>query len=247
MEEILIGREEASSQLAVITDRGAFKLRGNALVPLTVSRVRPNESRGHCMLTITDNGRAILSNMNPQNVTYVNGRPITSVEVDEDSMVQLGPELYVMNIKQILQKIGYKKPYAINHLQRVWRNYEQAMLDLQLEQSKLQNKRGLQSIFSMSGMLVVFLPDHLFGEDNGWIIMAIRIIGVVSALSLALYFYFKGRNPKNSFVMKKYEMENKLKGEYICPHCNNFLGMHTYESLRNAGVCPACKCKLQEM
>lgn len=61
--------------------------------------------------------------MNPQNVTYVDGEEIVdSVKIDIHSIIELGVDQYRINIKKLLNKIGYIPPVSIKHLKGFGRN-----------------------------------------------------------------------------------------------------------------------------
>ena len=78
-QEILIGRDAESNKLKItVAGRSALQ----ADVPMSVSRE-------HCVIYKNDDGTAAITNLNPRNVTYVNGIPVAQKEISADDVVEL--------------------------------------------------------------------------------------------------------------------------------------------------------------
>ena len=236
--EIIIGRDSNSNKLALLVD-GKRGIDSSVILPLCVSRLKPEENLGHCCISIRkDNIRII--NMNPQNVTYVDGEEIVdSVKIDIHSIIELGVDQYRINIKKLLNKIGYIPPVSIKHLKRIWEKYDRAILKLQVEQQKAANQQKLQGLISQASVLCVIIPSVIPSIPIPGIV---RVILVIGAMALGIYFYIKGTKTEESFVVKKREIDERFKDDYVCPKCGYFLRFTPYENLTYKKNCPNPDC-----
>lgn len=236
--EIIIGRDSNSNKLALLVD-GKRGVDSSVILPLCVSRLKPEENLGHCCISIRkDNIRII--NMNPQNVTYVDGEEIVdSVKIDIHSIIELGVDQYRINIKKLLKKIGYIPPVSIKHLKRIWEKYDRAILKLQVEQQKAANQQKLQGLISQASVLCVIIPSVIPSIPIPGIV---RVILVIGAMALGIYFYIKGTKTEESFVVKKREIDERFKDDYVCPKCGYFFGFTPYENLTYKKKCPNPDC-----
>ncbi len=236
--EIIIGRDSNSNKLALLVD-GKRGVDSSVILPLCVSRLKPEENLGHCCISIRkDNIRII--NMNPQNVTYVDGEEIVdSVKIDIHSIIELGVDQYRINIKKLLKKIGYIPPVSIKHLKRIWEKYDRAILKLQVEQQKAANQQKLQGLISQASVLCVIIPSVIPSIPIPGIV---RVILVIGAMALGIYFYIKGTKTEESFVVKKREIDERFKDDYVCPKCGYFFGFTPYENLTYKKNCPNPDC-----
>lgn len=236
--EIIIGRDSNSNKLALLVD-GKRGVDSSVILPLCVSRLKPEENLGHCCISIRkDNIRII--NMNPQNVTYVDGEEIVdSVKIDIHSIIELGVDQYRINIKKLLKKIGYVPPVSIKHLKRIWEKYDRAILKLQVEQQKAANQQKLQGLISQASVLCVIIPSVIPSIPIPGIV---RVILVIGAMALGIYFYIKGTKTEESFVVKKREIDERFKDDYVCPKCGYFFGFTPYENLTYKKNCPNPDC-----
>lgn len=249
---LYIGREEQTSRLAAYINPQKGTLL-DVQVPQSVSRWKPHELTAHCKLEIYRDGSLKLFNLNPNNLTAVDGQRIERAWIDATSTVQLGFEGYQLPLQMLLKKIGYKPAFRIDHLQVIYQDYQDKMVEMQLEQTKEASRQRLAGICSSLGMLVMLIPfENLVGykSDGGMgLPMIIRMVLLVIALVLSVSFYLKSRNPANSAVMKRMEINNWLKAHYRCPNpeCGQPFGASTeYQRLKAMGQCPYCKCKLTE-
>ena len=157
---ILIGKEPEKGRLLISTSVNGktvnATLRDPGSVPSCVSRCRPAEGIAHCKIVLSDNGDMVLTNMKPENVTYVNGREIISKKITSDAAVSLGKLKYPINIKEILsivnrpagQPAGVQpsqkvNEYSIRPLKAVWDTYHDEMFNLQKRQKNQALVKGL--------------------------------------------------------------------------------------------------------
>lgn len=241
--ELLIGREPQGHQLMVVADGKPYRIDVGNSVPNSVSRFNPADGTAHCRIVISTNGIR-LENLNEMNVTYVNGEQVESCKVSQASVIELGEDQYRLNLPKLLKLIGYQPTYSIKHLRRVWERYDKALLRLQLDDKKKQNQQKLQGIVSQVSMLCFIIPSVMpTFPIPPWL----RAVLVVGALGMGVYFYMKGNQTDDSFIVKKRELDEQFKEDYVCPNpkCKSFLGFTSYDSLKSKKKCGSCNCNYQ--
>lgn len=186
--EIIIGREEGARRLHCMVDGREFNIGPAGMVPLSVSRK-------HCRITI-NSGHINIENLNLQNETYVDGNQVFSKALTVSSRVQLGKDRFLLPLRQILQLVnGVSAPmdgqpakevptFSLRPLKAVWSEYEQQVLDIQNKVSQKANQQRLQGILSLLGVCVGLIPG---------INVAVRVVIVLGALLLAVYFFCRGK------------------------------------------------------
>ena len=236
--EIIIGRDPDTSCFAFLVD-GKKAKDSTLTMPNSVSRLKADERTGHCRLSVKGDSMKI-TNLNPHNSTYVDGEEIVSKTIDTHNIVELGADQYRINIKKLLKDIGYVPPVSIKHLKKVWERYDRALLKLQVEQQKSANQQKLQGLISQASVLCVIIPSVIPSIP---IPGMVRVMLVVGALALGVYFYIKGNKIENSFVVKKRELDDEFRDDYVCPQCGYFFGFTSYDSLGYKPNCPGCNCR----
>lgn len=189
--EIIIGREEGARRLHCMVDGREFNIGPAGMVPLSVSRK-------HCRITI-NGGHINIENLNLQNETYVDGNQVFSKALTVSSRVQLGKDRFLLPLRQILQLVnGVSVPmggqpakevptFSLRPLKAVWSEYEQQVLDIQNKVSQKANQQRLQGILSLLGVCVGLVPG---------INVAVRVVIVLGALLLAVYFFCRVKTRK---------------------------------------------------
>lgn len=184
--EIIIGREEGARRLHCIVGGREFNIGQAGAVPLSVSR-------RHCKISVNGSNISI-ENIKAQNVTFVDGNQVVSKGITSNSRVQLGEERFLVPLQQILQLAGVSAAngvdpqkeaptFSLKPMKAVWEEYDNRRMKIQNDAAKSANKQRLQGLFSMFGMCLGFIP----GIDP-----TIRIIIIVAALSIGIYFFIKG-------------------------------------------------------
>lgn len=192
--EIIIGREEGVRRLHCVADGREFNVGQAGCVPASVSR-------RHCKITINGSNMSI-ENLKPQNITFVNDSQIFSKGITATSKVQLGNEKYTIPLQQIIQLAAGKSPvggetpptFTLKPLKNIWDEYANRKLEIQEAAAKSANMSRLQGILSMCGMCIGFIP----GIDQ-----TLRIVIIVAALLVAVYFFVQG--------MSKDSVQDRLK------------------------------------
>lgn len=108
-------------------------------------------------------------------------------------------------------------------MKRVWERYDRALLKLQVEQQKAANQQKLQGLISQASVLCVIIPSVIPSIP---IPGMIRVLLVIIALLLGVYFYIKGTKTDESFVIKKRELDERFKDDYVCPKCGYFSDLY---------------------
>ena len=88
MQVVLIGRDGTNDTLKISTNGKS----------VNGPKVTKTMSREHCKLTINDDGTATIENINPRNVTFVNGQPVMSKVISGTDVVELGGDRYKLDL-----------------------------------------------------------------------------------------------------------------------------------------------------
>ena len=232
--EIIIGREEGARRLHCVAGGREFNIGAAGSVPLSVSRQ-------HCKVTV--NGSDItIENIKVQNITFVDGNQIVSKTISATSKVQLGEERFLIPLQQILQlatggKVGAPEvpTFSLKPLKSVWEEYDRRKMEIQNHAAKSANKQRLQGILSMLGMCVGFIP----GIDQ-----TVRIVIIVAALAIAIYFFIKG-SMNETVQQQLHDLDEEFAKKYKCPNpkCGKPFGNVPYRNLEYNKQCFACGCK----
>lgn len=239
--EIIIGREEGARRLHCVADGREFNVGQAGCVPTTVSRK-------HCRLTVV--GESItIENLREQNITYVDGNQVFRKAITINSKVQLGCEHYSVPLQQVLQlatgKVQspaspggnkHEQTFSLRPLKNVWEEYDQRKLDIQERAAKKANQQRIQGIVSMCGMALGLLPI-----DSEY-----RIVCVIAALLLGIYFFIQGNN--SATVQRQlHDLDEEYARKYKCPNpaCGKPFGSIPYRQIEYNRQCLACGCKYE--
>lgn len=237
--EIIIGREEGARRLHCVADGRAFNIGSAGSVPTSVSRQ-------HCKLVVNGDNITI-ENLKVQNVTFVDGNQVFSKAIAATSRVQLGEERFTIPLQQIIS-LAMGKPqtaaqplqpivptFSLKPLKKVWEEYDERKMAITEEAAKMANRQRLQGILSLLGMCIGFIP----GIDQTF-----RIIIIVAALGIAVYFFMKGQT--GDTVQKKiHDLDDEFAKKYKCPNpkCGRPFGAIPYRQIEFNKSCLACGCK----
>lgn len=227
--EMTIGRDAATSALNIVVDNIPHPFGAPNSVPKSVSRQ-------HCTLSINDDGTMRINNLNPNNLTYVNGVAVISKIITRDDKVELGTDHFVLNwewIEQAMPKVADIRP-----LQTVWENYNKSTRELAQSTQRFQVIRGIVPVFTMSAVLI----GYISGGRGG---VFYFIYGLVIALTII--FSYKAWKDIAKNDLRREEIKDRFTHDYCCPQCGYFFGFTDYHILsRNMDNCPKCKTKLQK-
>lgn len=236
--EIIIGREEGARRLHCIAGGREFNIGQAGTVPLSVSR-------RHCKISVNGSNVSI-ENIKEQNVTFVDGNQIFSKGITQSSHIQLGEDKYPVPLQQILQLVGastvnggdFSKElptFSLKPMKTVWEEYDCRRMKIQNDAAKSANKQRLQGILSMLGMCLGFIP----GLDP-----AIRIVIIIAALSIAVYFFVRG-SIGTTVQQQLHDLDDEYAKKYKCPNpaCGRPFGAIPYRNIEYNKQCLACGCK----
>lgn len=234
--ELIIGRESGASRLRISVNSQDHFLGNANSVPKSVSRQ-------HCKLVTDGKGNCVIYNSKPENVTYVNGVQVDTKHIAMKDRIELGTDRYYLNIEAILKALDgtVPKSYSIRHLQKVWDDFHDAKLQIQIKEKKSAAIRSITGVFSMSAIFCGFIP----GIAD---IPALRVVLYSAGLLLAVYFFVV--TYRSSSELPKYldNMDKKFHQDYVCPNpeCHHFMGYQQYDDIKKTPGCPYCKSKYTE-
>ena len=221
--DITIGRDGATSGLSITTGQNTSVVGAPQSVPLSVSRK-------HCTITINNDGTMRIKNINPQNVTYVNGTKVMSMAINRGDRIELGQERYLLDWNTV--NAGLPKVADIRPLRQVWENYTNNNKEITQSTQRFQVLRSLVPLLTMAAVLIGYISG---GRGEVFYIL----YGLVLILTIFLDI---GNNDE-----QREKIKDQFTHDYCCPECGYFFGFTDYNILtRNMDYCPKCKTKLQK-
>lgn len=230
---ILIGKEPVNGRLLIaIQGNGKSAAIGSPnSVPSCVSRCKPAEGVAHAKIEVDQSGNMILTNIKPQNVTYVNGSEIASKRISINNMVELGKDRYriglpvVIDVAKKIAATPGPETYNISHLERIWNDYETEIDRIVKQQQDVAKKRMLPiMVGSLSGVASPLLATLVA-------VNTLYITVPVAAISFGLYFI--NYHKKDTSYEDRKTATERLTERYVCPNCHRFLGNISYKLLKN--------------
>ncbi len=266
---ILIGKEPGAGRLVIAIEGGKVAAVGSpGSVPASVSRCKAAEGKAHARLSIDNLGEIRVTNLKPENFTFVNGAEIVTKRVAQDSVIELGTDRFKVPVSLILKSArnlvdpdsagGTSQPTAgtgptaaVNSGAKMEKKVETFNIS-HLEgvwKSYKESLRRMQEkqkkinlIRSGCGIFTMCaMPCIFFIGEWGYALTAIGVIGNI--------YSFVGMKNDNTAEDREYYME-WLQDNYVCPNpaCNKFLGNLSYKLLKkqHSMHCPYCKCNFTE-
>lgn len=250
---INVGRESGTDSLLVyLSINGkvkAFQIGNPGSVPKSVSRAIPNQNKAHLSIKIDGNGNIIVSNLKPENVTFINGSQIVSKKISDIDNIELGTDRYPLPLQELLVKVSKlatdtsrqtPETFNISHLERIWDEYHEGELEISDKQHKLGLKQRLPFFFTLgAGALTSVAWSLGWGEWIKVVSICLTAIGLI----LSIYFFIESSkfNPRRETDKLREDFQNR----YVCPNpkCGRFLGNYKYSMMKNQYKmqCPFCK------
>lgn len=232
--ELILGRESSAARLHIIVNN-QDRFYGNA------NSVPHSVSRQHCKITIDGQGGYTVTNLKPENVTYVNGIRIDSKQVTVNDRIELGNDRYHLNLKSILEGIMGPIPetYSIRPLEKIWKDYNETKLRVQIQERKSNAIRSVTGVLSMASIACGFIPG---------IPAPLRIVLYAVALILAIYFFVIAYRSSSTGPIFWNNLDKKFHEDYVCPNpkCRRFLGYQPYDDLKKTKKCFNCNAQYTE-
>ena len=225
--DIIIGRDGATSRLSITTGQNTSVVGDPQSVPLSVSRK-------HCTITINNDGTMRIKNINPQNVTFVNGSKVMSIAINRGDRIELGQARYLLDWKDI--DAGLPKVADIRPLRKVWETYNNDTKAVTQSTQRFQVIRGFLPVLTMAAVLIGYISG---GRGGTFYIL----YGLV--LLLTIFFSQKAWKDIGNNDEQRERIKDQFTHDYCCPECGYFFGFTDYSILtRNLDNCPRCKTKL---
>lgn len=226
--EIIIGRDPETAQLRIETGGKIVRYGATGSVPKSVSRQ-------HCSIVIDAKGNMTVKNLKAENETFVNGRSVESKAVKEGDRIELGENRYAVDwkaIKGVMPVIVDIRP-----LEKVWTNYQEQRLEQQIKERRFGTLRSATGLITM----VAIALSMFTGRDS-----TIYLILYGAAIVISLAFTVKAYRESANAPRRMQELSDKFQRDYVCPKCGHFLGMQSYDILKQNDGCPYCKAKYRK-
>lgn len=249
---ILIGKEPGQGRLAVVVGGKAGLIGAPGSVPGCVSRLK--DGTGHCQITVGHDGSLTIKNLKEANVTYVNGATIVSKRIDLNSLVELGKDHYVIDVKTVLQAAAKLLPqvvpppppvkeFSIKHLERVWNNYHDGNIEIKKRCQNLAASQSFTPILTLGSTAISAVAAPL---NLGLYIWPVTVPLIVIGVCLMVRNYNRRKN--DTSIEDSEKLLEEFQRNYVCPNpdCKRFFGNQSYTVIRQQKICPLCKCKYNE-
>ena len=222
MKEITIGRDGQTGKLRLTVGKQTATFGEQDSVPRSVSQE-------HARLTIGDDGTLVLTNLNPENDTYVNHRAVERKRLSEGDRIVLGGEHYHLSwdmLKPFIPKLA-----DISPLEQVWRDYQAQRLQMQIRERRFNTLRSATGLITMFAMVL----GAVTGRDNPLFMGLYIAAGVISLVFFVIAYQVSSKIP-----MQQNQLTEDTKHRYKCPDCGALLTLQDYDMLRQTKGCPHC-------
>lgn len=223
MTTITIGRDTNTAKLRMTVNGKSATISGKDNVPMGVGRE-------HVSISIEDDGRIVLKNLNIENDTYVNGTGIETKRIKEGDRIELGKEHY--RLEWDVLKPFFPNYVDIRALKDVWNDYQEKLLQMKIKERRLNALRSATKLITMTAMALSIFT----GKDNPLYLSLYIIAGVIAAALFIKTYRDSSKVPK-----MQQDLTNSLQKKYVCPSCGHFMGNQSYEVLSQGKACPYCK------
>lgn len=238
--------------------------RGRSKATQRIEITDPTVSREHCWLTDNGDGTYTLLNKSQQG-TVVNGNRVMKTIVTPNTYITLSGTT-TLKVADLLPLAApspaprqapsfaprqaplspprpVQKPstptYSIAHLEAVWDDYHETLLDIQRRQRTTTLLRSASPMFTLGSGALAGIA-HGMGYNDVVVITAILAgIGFI----LMFFSFFKGLSDNS--IDEKEEATELFNSYYVCPNpkCHHFMGNQAYQIVSQHKNCPWCKCK----
>lgn len=228
MMEITIGRDYETARLRI--EAGGKVTRCGA-----VGSVPKSVSRQHCSIVMDADGKMRVKNLKAENETFVNGRSVESKTVRKGDRIELGEDRYAVDWKAIMSVMPVVAD--IRPLEKVWTDYQEQRLEQQIKERRFGTLRSATGLITM----VAIALSMFTGKDS-----TLYLILYGAAILISLAFTVKAYRDSANAPRRMQELSDKFQRDYVCPKCGHFLGMQSYDVLKQNDGCPYCKAKYKK-
>ena len=216
--EIIIGRNPQDKKLLLTVD-GKDQ-------PTQIS-VPASVGPQHCKLEIK-NGQIRVKNLDVNNYTYINGQSVESKLITKNDKIELGSDHYVID----WNIFNPFMPADISHLKKVWEDYENGNIALQIKERKFNAIRSATGIFTM---VAIALSIATGGKSKWYFVL------YGAAILASVIFFVKAYLDSSKMPQKRLELTRQFQREYVCPRCKHSMGNQPYDFVAQNTHCPYCK------
>lgn len=225
--EIIIGRDQQTRQLCIIKDGNSILFGQPGSVPMDVSR-------HHISLQPAGTNRWQIKNLNERNVTFVNGIAVENKTISESDKVELGNSHYLFQWSALSEpKV---ETIDIRPLKKIWTEYDEQRLELQIAERKFNAARSATGIITMLAIACSFILGH------GPIYLFLYALAIV----ISLVFTYQAYQKSSEVPRQQKEINKSFQRRYVCPKCGHFMGFQDYDILAQNEACPYCKKKYKK-
>lgn len=224
MDIIIIGRETQTGKLQLIYDSKTGCYGDAGSVPESVS---PQ----HCRMEFSD-GKIRLKNLDINKYTFVNGQAVESKTISRTDRITLGAEHYLFDWNAVEAVIP---PMAdIRPLRKVWDEYEQQSIHLQIKERRFNTIRSATGLITM----IAIVLSVVMGRQSSWYLLLYAV-----AILASFVFFVKAYKDSSKLPQQRNDLNRKFQHDYACPHCGHNLGSQPYDILTQNQQCPYCRAK----
>ena len=192
-------------------------------------------SRQHCSIVMDADGKMRVKNLKAENETFVNGRSVESKTVRKGDRIELGEDRYAVDWKAIMSVMPVVAD--IRPLEKVWTDYQEQRLEQQIKERRFGTLRSATGLITM----VAIALSMFTGKDS-----TLYLILYGAAILISLAFTVKAYRDSANAPRRMQELSDKFQRDYVCPKCGHFLGMQSYDVLKQNDGCPYCKAKYKK-
>lgn len=240
--------------------------RGRSKATQRIEITDPTVSREHCWLTDNGDGTYTLLNKSQQG-TVVNGNRVMKTTVTPNTYITLSGTT-TLKVADLLpleapspaprQAPSFaprqapsspprpvQKPstptYSIAHLEAVWEDYHETLLDIQRRQRTTTLLRSASPMFTLGSGALVALAKVIDKDGDAFFYVALALMAI--GFILMFFSFFKGLSDNS--IDEKEEATELFNSYYVCPNpkCHHFMGNQAYQIVSQHKNCPWCKCK----
>lgn len=240
--------------------------RGRSKATQRIEITDPTVSREHCWLTDNGDGTYTLLNKSQQG-TVVNGNRVMKTTVTPNTYITLSGTT-TLKVADLLpleapspaprQAPSFapsqapsspprpvQKPstptYSIAHLEAVWEDYHETLLDIQRRQRTTTLLRSASPMFTLGSGALAALAKVINKDGDAFFYVALALMAI--GFILMFFSFFKGLSDNS--IEEKEEATELFNSYYVCPNpkCHHFMGNQAYQIVSQHKNCPWCKCK----